>query len=157
PWFKNTLFVITSDHTSKASGKSDLPVSRYHIPMIWYAPDMIEPGTMDRLMSQIDIAPTLLGWLGVDYQSRFFGYDIFNLTPGRERAFISTYQKLGYMKNGRLVVLDVNKEPVVQEGLDLPGNDPALTMDPSLVEEAIAWYQSASLYFSSGLLKENAP
>ncbi len=155
PWFNNTVFIIISDHTAKAAGKTDLPPSRYLIPMIWYAPGMIEPGIMDRLMSQIDVAPTLLGWLGVSYQSRFFGYDIFNLEPGRERAFISTYQKLGYLKAGRSVVLDVKKEPVLGEGLPYTQGSQPPQSDQQLIDEAIAWYQSASSYFKLGLLKKD--
>ncbi len=154
PWFNNTLFVITSDHTAKAAGKTDLPPSRYHIPMFWYAPGIIEPGVEDRLMSQIDIAPTLLGWLGIDYKSRFFGYDLFNLEAGRERAFISTYQKLGYMKNDQLVVLDVKRDPVIGDALSAVAGGPAAPEDQGLVDEAIAWYQASSLYFSTGLLKD---
>ncbi len=153
PWFKNTLFIIVSDHTASAAGKTDLPPSRYHIPMIWYGPGIVKPGTMDRLMSQIDVAPTLLGWLGVSYTSGLFGYDIFNLEPGRERAFISTYQKLGYLKSNRLVVLDVNRQPAIVDGLKTnPANPP--TSDTQLINEAISWYQSASQYFRTGLLKD---
>jgi phosphoglycerol transferase MdoB-like AlkP superfamily enzyme len=154
PWFDNTLFIIIADHTSKAAGRIDLPPSRYHIPMIWYAPKLVKPGVMPRLMSQVDVGPTLMGWLGLSYPSRFFGYDMFNLEAGRERAFISTYQKLGYLKGSRLVVLDVNREPVVSDGLPAkPGDPPPLT-DPHLIKEAISWYQAASRYFRSGQLKD---
>ena len=41
-------------------------------------------------MSQIDIAPTVLGLLNFSYRSRFYGYDLFQLEPGRERAFTAT-------------------------------------------------------------------
>lgn len=133
-----------------------MPPSRYHIPMIWYAPGLVEPGVMGRLMSQMDTGPTLLGWLGLSHTSGFFGYDIFNLEAGRERAFISTYQKLGYLKDGRLVVLDVNQPPVVLNGLTVTPGVTARPGDDGLVEEAIAWYQSASLYFRLGLLKDSA-
>ena len=154
PWFDNTLFVITADHTAKAAGKTNLPPSRYRIPMIWYAPGFIAPGVMGRLMSQSDIGPTLMGWLGLSYTSRFFGYDVFDLEAGRERAFISTYQKLGYLKGKRLVVLDANREPIVLDGLPVnPGSSPSPT-DQQLINEAISWYQSASLYFRSGQLKD---
>jgi len=156
PWFKNTLFVIVADHSAKAAGKTDLPPSRYHIPMIWYAPGLIKPGKMTRLMSQIDVAPTLLSWLGINYTSGLFGYDIFNLEPGRERAFISTYQKLGYLKAGRLVVLDVNRKPTVVAGLPVAADSPPPPKDTQLIKEAIAWYQSASLYFRTGRLKDPA-
>jgi len=162
PWFDNTLFIIIADHTAKAAGKTDLPPWRYHIPMIWYGPKLVKPALMDRLMSQVDVGPTLLGWLGLGQSGSFYGYDMFNLEPGRERAFISTYQKLGYLKGNRLVVLDVNKDPVVLAGLpkaDSPPETqgaPSTTQTPSdqdLIKEATAWYQSASQYFRTGKLK----
>lgn len=152
PWFDNTLFVILADHTAKAAGKTDLPPSRYHIPMVWYAPKLLKPGIMPRLMSQIDVAPTLMSWLGLSYESRFFGYDMFSLEPGRERAFISTYQKLGYLKDGRLVVLDVKRPPMVTDGLPLNGQRPET--DDELIREATAWYQEASRLFKAGGLKD---
>jgi phosphoglycerol transferase MdoB-like AlkP superfamily enzyme len=155
PWFDNTLFIITADHTSKAAGKTDLPLDRYHIPMIWYAPKIIEPSRMDRLMSQIDIGPSLMGWLGMSYSSRFFGYDIFALEEGRERAFISTYQKLGYLSAGRLVILDVNRAPEVADGLPVAAGSGPLKSDDDLIADAIAWYQSASHYFKHGDLRED--
>ncbi len=156
PWFKDTVFIITGDHTAKAAGKTDLPPSRYHIPLIWYAPAHIAPSRVDRLMSQVDLAPTLLAWLGVGYDSRFFGYDLFSLEPGRERAFISTYQKLGLLKGDRLVVLDVRKPPLVTKGLGgitLPPGQPRQS-DKQLVREAIAWYQAASRAFRTNQLKD---
>lgn len=155
PWFDNTVFIILADHTAKAAGKTDLPPARYHIPMIWYAPKLIKSAVMDRLMSQMDVPPTLLGWLGLDYSSRFFGYDMFKLEPGRERAFISTYQKLGYLKDGRLVVLDVNKKPIVVPGLPGTPASRRTTSDQELIREAITWYQTASRYFNDGELKDD--
>lgn len=151
PWFANTLFILTADHTAKASGRVDLPTDRYHIPMIWYAPALVKPGIEPRLMSQIDLPPTLLGWLGLGYHSRFMGYDMAVLEPGRERAFISTYQKLGYLKGDRLVILDVKQPPFVGPGLE--GAAAALD-DAALIDEAKAWYQSASELFRNGGLKD---
>ena len=152
PWFDNTLFVILADHTAKAAGRTDLPPWRYHIPMIWFAPKLLQPDVMPRLMSQIDVAPTLMSWLGLTYESRFFGYDMFSLEPGRERAFISTYQKLGYLKDGRLVVFDVNHPPRITDGLPFEGPSPE--SDAELVREATAWYQEASRLFKTGGLKD---
>ena len=106
-------------------------------------------------MSQIDVAPTLLGWLGVSYTGRFFGYDMFNLENGRERAFISTYQKLGYIKNDRLVVFDVNKPAKIVNASDEKVIQTPTDEDKHLIDEAIAWYQSASQYFLEGKLTEN--
>jgi phosphoglycerol transferase MdoB-like AlkP superfamily enzyme len=81
PWFQNTMFVIVADHCASSAGKTELPIEKYHIPLFIYSPGNIEPAKMDRLMSQIDIGPTLLGLLNFSYTSKFFGYDIFKLEP----------------------------------------------------------------------------
>jgi phosphoglycerol transferase MdoB-like AlkP superfamily enzyme len=151
PWFDNTVFVIVADHCASSAGKTEMPISKYHIPMLIYSPKHVEPGVMNRLMSQIDVGPTVLGLLNFSYTSRFFGYDMFALEPGRERAFISTYQSLGYINNQGLIVLSpqfrtesfkllADKEPVPFDNTDQ-------------VQEAIAWYQTASYSFKHGLLK----
>ena len=155
PWFKDTVFVILADHTASAAGKTDLPVERYHIPMIWYSPAHVAPGRMDRLMSQIDVPTTLMGWLGVATRNKFFGYNMFTLEPGRERAFISNYQTLGYMKNNRLVVLGLQRPPTVVDGTPAQPVVPVEIDDKTLVNEAIAYYQVASQMFRDGEMREN--
>jgi phosphoglycerol transferase MdoB-like AlkP superfamily enzyme len=152
PWFANTVFVIVADHCASSAGKTDLPVNKYHIPMLIYSPSHVQPKMMNRLMSQIDIGPTLLGILNFSYTSRFYGYDIFKLPEGKERAFISTYQNLGYLKNNRLVILS----PIFKvRSFNLTDKlEPAGEVeDQRLVNEAIAWYETASYSFGSGLMK----
>ena len=122
--------------------------------MLIYSPGNVNPGTMDRLMSQIDIGPTLLGMLNFSYVSDFFGYDMNKLEPGRERAFISTYQSLGYMRSGELVVLSPQSKTATYR---LSKNNKKLTPveDKHIVEEAISWYQAASYSFKNGLMKSD--
>lgn len=153
-WFANTVFIIVADHCASSAGKTELPVSKYHIPMLVYSPGNIAPGVMPRLMSQIDIGPTLLGRLNFSYTSKFFGYDMFTLEPGRERAFISTYQSLGYLKEKKLVILSPQHRV---ESFTLSDNlEPVKAIrDERLKKEAIAWYQSASYAFSHGLMKND--
>ena len=91
PWFDDTVFVITADHCSSSWGRSAIPMNRYHIPLLIYSPKHIEPARVDRLMAQIDIPPTLLGLLDFSYTSQFYGYDLFKLDPGRERAQLGNY------------------------------------------------------------------
>jgi len=150
PWFNNTLFVIVSDHCAKSAGKTDLPVNRYHIPCIIYAPALVKPAIENRLISQIDLAPTLLGLMNLNYTSRFLGYDIFNMTPGNERAFISTYQDMGYIKNGEMVILAPQQKVQMVKPDFLTGGNTLIRSSDSLVNEAIAWYQGASFLYRSG-------
>ncbi len=152
-WFKNTLFVIVADHCASSAGKADLPVNKYKIPLLIYSPGNIKPGKMERLMSQIDLGPTILGLLNFSYKSKFYGYDIFKLEPGRERAFVSTYQSLGYIRKDTLVVL----RPQRRVDCFIPNfNDGTVRQtksDKQLTQEAISWYQAASYQFKNGLLK----
>lgn len=151
-WFENTLFVIVADHCASSAGKTEMPVNKYHIPMLIYSPANVKPAVMSRLMSQIDIGPTLLGLLNFSYTSNFYGYDIFELEPGRERAFISTYQSLGFIRDGKLAILSPQKK--VQTYRLSEDREPLeIIEDRELVKEAIAWYQSASYSFKHGLMR----
>ncbi len=105
PWFDDTLFVIVADHTAGSAGKRALPVHKYHIPMWIYAPALIEPRKVETLVSQIDIAPTLLALLGIDYQSWFFGKDMLAMRPEEGRALIGNYQNLALYEDDRLTIL----------------------------------------------------
>jgi phosphoglycerol transferase MdoB-like AlkP superfamily enzyme len=144
PWFNNTVFVIVADHCAGSAGSVELPVTGYHIPMLIYSPANIAPEQFERLTAQIDIAPTILGLLKFNYRSKFFGQDVFALPEGRERAFISTYQGLGYLRNDQLVI----QSPVQQVDQYRPdfvtGNSVRVHVTDSLAEQAIAYYQTAA-------------
>ena len=152
PWFKDTLFVIVADHCASVAGKTKLPVERYHIPLIFYAPELLKPARFAPLLSQIDIAPTLMDVLGKDGGNLFYGHSAFEKGTLTERAFISNYQELGYLKNGILTVL-LPKQRV--ESFRVDPNTYAstpTTIDPQLLTEAIAYYQTASTAFKTGML-----
>ncbi len=150
PWFNSTLFVIVADHCSKSAGKTDLPVNRYHIPCFIYAPYLVTPAIEQRLTSQIDLAPTVLGMLNLNYTSRFLGYDIFKTPAGKERAFISTYQDMGYIRNGKLVILSPQKKIETFTPNFISGAAAKITPDQTLTNEAIAWYQGANFLYKNG-------
>jgi phosphoglycerol transferase MdoB-like AlkP superfamily enzyme len=150
PWFNSTLFVIVADHCSKSAGKTDLPVNRYHIPCFIYAPNLIKTSIEQRLTSQIDLAPTVLGMLNLNYTSRFLGYDIFKTLPDRGRAFISTYQDMGYIRDGKLVILSPQQKIAMFQPDFVTGAALKIPTRDSLVNEAIAWYQGANYLYKTG-------
>ena len=153
PWFNNTIFVIVADHCAGSAGKTDLPIERYHIPCFVYAPTFIKPAIEQRLTSQIDLGPTLLGLLKINYTSRFLGYDIYKVKPGMERVFVSTYQDLGYLRNDTLVILSPKKK-VQMFSVSKDGQTKIPVSSTSgMVNEAIAWYQGASTLFKKGKYK----
>jgi phosphoglycerol transferase MdoB-like AlkP superfamily enzyme len=130
-------------------------MNRYHIPLLIYSPKHIQPQRVDRLMSQIDIGPTLLGLLNFSYTSWFYGYDLFKLEPGRERVLLGNYQKAGYLRDDTLTIL-APKQSVQQSipKFDKSGDATPLTdPKPELVDEAVAYYQTASYRFANGLMR----
>jgi phosphoglycerol transferase MdoB-like AlkP superfamily enzyme len=153
PWFKDTLFVIVADHCASAAGKTRLPVTGYHIPLIFYAPALLKPTVFSPVVSQIDIAPTLMEVLGKNGSAQFYGRSFFEPGPAPQRAFISNYQALGYMKDYVLTVL-LPKQAVESYQVDPKtlATTPAPVND-KLLNEAIAYYQTASKAFKTGELK----
>ena len=143
PWFDNTIFVIVADHCAGSAGSVQLPIHEYQIPLWIYAPSILSPKKIDKLCSQVDIAPTLFQMLNWSYESKFYGKDVLTMKPEEERAFIGTYQSLGYIKSDTLTILHPKKE-VTQYKFDrFTSEVKPLTPDPSIVDEAIAYYQSA--------------
>lgn len=152
-WFSDTVFVITADHGANARGGIEIPVDKYRIPVFIYGPRHITAQRVDRLMSQIDVAPTLLGLLGVSHYSKFFGRDILHASPAGDRAFVGNYQTLGYLKDGKLAVLQPKRKTGVFR-TDANGKPVAPDQDPDLVREAVSLYQSASMVFKSGRFRD---
>ena len=153
PWFTDTLFIITADHCAAVAGKSRLPVDKYRIPLIMYAPAMVGPGINTRLASQIDLPPTILDLVGMLGDDHFFGQGLFEEANLPARAFISNYQELGYYKDDMLTVL-LPKRRIEAFRID-PGTLAATPAEPdrALSEEAIAYYQTAARAFRTGKLR----
>lgn len=154
PWFTNTLFVIVADHCAASAGRTDLPIKRYEIPLLIYNPGLVRSERIGTLCSQIDYAPTLLGLMNWTYQSRFFGKDILKMGPHDERAFISTYQKLGILTRNELAVLKPVREHAVYCYNPATGDEWITSGDDALIRDGIAYYQAASYVFRHGLQGE---
>jgi phosphoglycerol transferase MdoB-like AlkP superfamily enzyme len=156
-WFKDTLFVIVADHCASVAGKTKLPVEKYHIPLIFYAPDMLPAGHYSRMASQIDIVPTLLDVLGAKGDDHFFGQSLFEEAKDQiaSRAFISNYQELGYYKNDTLIVLSPKEKTEAYKVDPITMESTPPSMNQTLLNEAIAYYQTASRAFKIGALQES--
>ncbi len=152
PWFDDTLFVIVADHTAGSAGRQALPVNNYHIPMWIYSPKHVQPGKVATLASQIDIAPTLLATLNMDYDSYFFGKNILGMLPEEGRALIGNYQNLGLYEKDRLTILSPVK--LIRQRIH-PGDREEkeiipLQDDPHL-QRTTAYYEGADFIYHHNL------
>lgn len=150
PWFDSTIFIIVADHCASSAGKVALPLPGYHIPLIIYAPKILQPQTVATLTSQIDIAPTLLGMLNFSYTSKFFGQDVLHIPADKARAFVSTYQGLGYINGDNLVVQSPLKN-VKQYQADFANDNAAeKPLQAATANQAISFYQTIAWLIKHG-------
>ncbi len=149
-WFDDTVFVVAADHGARVYGAEEIPLKTYEIPVMFYSPKHLAPRRVDALMTQIDIAPTVLGLLGMPYEAPFFGQDALN-TPAADRlAFFNHNHDVAIYRDGHLVVFGLGKT-VSTFSYD-PRSDryaPAPS-DPELERLGIAYYQTAYELFEGG-------
>ena len=107
PFFRNTLFVITADHTNESIHKEfQNSFGFYSVPVILYKPESSYIGKKNRIAQQIDIMPTILNYLNYDEEFIAFGNDLFD-DSYESFAFNtngSTYHL--YMKDHILIMID---------------------------------------------------
>ena len=160
PWFANTLFVVVADHCHGSAGKVELDVTKYHIPCVMWNPHLVQPRVYKPLVSQIDVAPTILGLMNWSYTSRFYGEDVLDIGYSKEkrRAWVSNYQKIALLREDGLAILEPKQEYVLgkvrlRTGDFVPDSSPPRQ---KLLRDTIAYYQSASWLFHNGHLGADA-
>lgn len=111
PWYKNTLFVITSDHTNLSDHdyyQTDL--GGFCSPIIFFDPSgEFKPGMRNAIAQQIDIMPTVLSYLGYDKKYMGFGIDLLT-TPAEDTWAVNYLNGIyQYIKGDYLLQWDGNK------------------------------------------------
>jgi phosphoglycerol transferase MdoB-like AlkP superfamily enzyme len=107
------------------------------------------------MMSQIDIAPTLLGLLNMSYRSKFFGRDMLKAGAAPERAFISTYQKLGYFIGDRLLVVGPKHRLDSYVVARADGSEREVKPREEDVADTLSYFQGASYIYKNRLNRLN--
>ena len=123
PWFNNTLFVLTADHTNLSEHpdyQSDY--GNFRVPIIFYCPSDSLVGKRNAIAQQSDIFPSILGYLGYDETVMSFGQNLFS-TPDDE-TWASTFQNglYSYYKGDYIILFDGETET----GLFAYKQDPTL-------------------------------
>lgn len=143
PWFKNTVFVITSAKPAPANLEGGIPLPAFHVPAVIYSPGFVAPGKAEKICSLIDIMPSVLSMLRIRHGEDLYGMDALS-DHFSERAFVANHQKLGYYKDGVLTTLlplkEVKAYEVTDNGKQIERGSP----QHSLTREAEAIYQSVS-------------
>lgn len=111
PWYDNTVFVITNDHTNMRDFdeyRSD--IGSFYGPVIFFDPSgEISPGERNAIAQQTDILPTMINWLGYDRPYVAYGIDLFN-TPADDTWAVNDINNVyQYVKYGYVLQFDGSK------------------------------------------------
>ena len=89
PWFSNTLFVITADHTADIdrNGQHYSEATDYWVPLLYFMPSTITPRPLDRVTQHIDIVPTVLDL--ISYDKLFFSFGSSALRQERRACMVT--------------------------------------------------------------------
>lgn len=109
-WYKNTLFVITADHTNMMIHPEYLTdVGRYKVPIVFYYPGGDLKGKVNKIAQQTDIMPTVLGFLNYDKPYVAFGKDLLNSSDETNVALYYNKPVFQYFKNNYMYQFDGEK------------------------------------------------
>lgn len=142
-YWNDTVFLVVADHDSRVGGAALVPVRNFHIPALIMGKE-IQPRQDERVVSQIDLAPTLLSLLGLDTQHPMIGHDL-TLPQAGGRAMMQYGDNYGYLKSDRLLVLEPGK-PATQYAYRAPEALTPEPVAPGLEREALAvalWPEAA--------------
>lgn len=114
-WFDDTVFVFVADHTS-GGPDSDSLYNKFRIPLVIYAPKLFPPRTVDYVVSQMDLIPTLYNLAGLNIPYTAMGRDMLDASRPEQRAAlvsegvnIGLITKDGAIRHTRKEILSVEK------------------------------------------------
>jgi phosphoglycerol transferase MdoB-like AlkP superfamily enzyme len=149
PWFDNTVFILVADHGARVYGRQEIPLKTYEIPLLIYSPKHIAPRRVDSLLTQIDIAPTLMGLLGLPYTAPWFGEDVLRVPEQGRVAFFSHNHDVALLKNDELAILGLQKTEMNKRYDRQKDAYSKLAPDRALNDLAVAYYQTAYELFKA--------
>ncbi|MCJ8295703.1 MAG: LTA synthase family protein [Colwellia sp.] len=109
-YWQDTIFLVVADHDSRVGGASLVPIDHFRIPGVIFG-ESIKAKPDDRLVSQIDLAPTLLSLIGVSGYTPMLGHDLTkNIPLSKQRAMMQYDKTFAYMTPDAVTILQPGKD-----------------------------------------------
>lgn len=148
---RNTVFLIVADHESKVRARGSFPWNKFRIPGLIFAPQL-PPRSDSRLVSQIDLPPTLLSLSGFAGTVPFVGQNLLR-DDIKERAMLQYNEIFGLLTPHSLTVLTPGKAADVFSR-DAQGAMHKTEADEAMVQQAAALENLGPLLYQKGYMSE---
>jgi phosphoglycerol transferase MdoB-like AlkP superfamily enzyme len=93
-YYDNTIFVFIGDHGIPGNSGEMFPdawteqrLTAEHVPLLFYAPKLLQPRRLNHICSQMDVLPTIAGLTNISYVNSSLGKDLLD-TTSQHFAFI---------------------------------------------------------------------
>ncbi|KFF17712.1 LTA synthase family protein [Flavobacterium hydatis] len=150
PYFKNTIFIVIADHNTRTYGKNLVPINKFHIPALIMGPGVPKGKAYDKLASQIDIPPTLLSYIGAQFETPMIGRNLTKIGPDVKGRSIMQFNDINAFRvENKVVIMQPNLKPLQFE----IKND--TTLVPVKLDEELAKDALAHVVTAGNLYKEN--
>jgi len=163
-YYANTIFVFVGDHGIGGNANAMYPLSwteqrltNEHVPLLFYAPALLQPKLVHSVSSQIDIMPSVAGLLGIPYHNNSMGKNLFDTTNTmEENAFIIDHdaKNIGVVNSQFYFVK--NLKTGVKKFVSVTGNAPVETsVKNDSIKNAMSNFTNAYYQTSRYLLFNN--
>ncbi len=108
PWFDDTIFVFIADHGMPRNTPYELTLAHHHTPLIVYNSTLFQkPQLIEKIGSQIDVLPTIMGLLKLPYLNNTMGIDL--LSENRPYVLLNDDDKMGVLDHEYLYIFKENE------------------------------------------------
>lgn len=139
-YWGDTVFLIVADHDSRVLGRELVPIQYYHIPALILGAG-IESQVIDRMVSQVDLIPTLLPLLtqGETVLVPTTGVNLLrdDLASIPPHTVMQYGNNIAYRENDDVLIFQQGRDPQQFRYVD-KNLIPVETIDPQLLEMALS-------------------
>ena len=141
PYFKNTLFVFVGDHGIPGNANALFPrawtderLANMHVPLLFYAPALLQPRQVHDFVSQLDLLPSAASAAGISYTNSTLGRNVLDPKFRSDSSFAFLYDPdqgyVGYLRGSWLYreQLSTGKGSIYPVTATAPATAPADTV-----------------------------
>lgn len=150
-YWEDTLFLIVADHDSRVFGAELVPIKHFQVPGVIIGKD-ITPRQDERLVSQIDLAPTLLSLMGISDVTPMLGHDLTkNIPVQKQRALMQYDKNFAYMTTENITILQPHLSPMAFTRT--PNKLKEIPISQSMIDRAKAHVLFGTLAYNNKLYR----